>query len=78
MMALTVSVKLVPLFAEAVRTYCMKRRGYTLTAWTSLTYMIIILKIIVLFSVLILIGMICHLWRLICRGRQAFAVAAGD
>ncbi|CAI5729231.1 unnamed protein product [Peronospora destructor] len=55
-MAVLVSVKTVALFAEAMRAYYMKCNGDTLTAWTAVTYTVLSLKGILLFSVLMLIG----------------------
>ncbi|KAF1783947.1 Lung seven transmembrane receptor-like [Phytophthora cactorum] len=56
LMALLVTVKTLALFAEAMRSYYMKRNGDTLTAWTAVAYAFLSLKGLLLFSVLMLIG----------------------
>ncbi|ETI38889.1 hypothetical protein L914_14871 [Phytophthora nicotianae] len=56
LMAMLVSVKTLALFAEAMRSYYMKRNGDTLTAWTAVAYAFMSLKGLLLFSVLMLIG----------------------
>ncbi|KAF4136676.1 Lung seven transmembrane receptor [Phytophthora infestans] len=56
LMATLVSVKTLALFAEAMRSYYMKRNGDTLTAWTAVVYAFMSLKGLLLFSVVMLIG----------------------
>lgn len=56
-MTLLVLAKTLTLFAESMRVYYMKLHGDALTSWTAVYYTLAVLKGLLLFGVLLLIGM---------------------
>ncbi|KAJ0406713.1 hypothetical protein P43SY_004538 [Pythium insidiosum] len=56
MMSIVIVLKTVSLFAESMRYFYMKRHGDTMTSWTSVYYVFVFMKGVMLFTVLLLIG----------------------
>ncbi|GLD97803.1 hypothetical protein PINS_up006500 [Pythium insidiosum] len=56
MMSIVIVLKTISLFAESMRYFYMKRHGDTMTSWTSVYYVFVFMKGVMLFTVLLLIG----------------------